>query len=1602
MSLEDDLALIRKGSRKPAPSVAPTGPTPVGSRFAGAKTTGTATIATPVEDYESHNWFTDILDDAWMDDFSRVPVLGAGASATAKTYQQATDLISQTASFTNAALPGGIGALSWHEASQVSFGQVAVANASRYGWTVLNAFGYDASALPDAPAWAQPDFNINSVEQRRAAFEEDTFGRVASGLNDAAFSWYMDPLVIAGKGVKVARLGSDFLAVRGLASASTNLPSVVDDIGRGADDALKFIASNGAEGVDNAVLVAGRHVAKSTTSQLREWAPVNSSPYKDTLAGILGNIHDDRLGVIAYAAATGNQRYMGLLRAESQGVADAIQNATRSLNYEKAFVAGVFGRTDTGFVDDVLEEGFSASAIMDDLVARNAALKDAIAFYDTTIAPITRVSSRSPGFERVRAVWSAGRANRDLPKSVRQGVASDARASKASLAPALDEAAARGLFDTPTSTTGEGLVGAIKAGLPGTGRVIDEGPAIVEHTFQLSSGFRKVRLWAWASGQRSSGWASIRGLDDGNSAVDELLSMVGDSRTVRKDGVFKQWVTDTWTGARTSSERWAATEEIERATVRRIAAAHGVDEDLLLDQYAWIARRRNAVKAKIGDRNKSAFGVDEDGALLSAHPNLVSQLESRVPLLDMRLMEETARRLGSHPVYSKAHDAIRKALLADNGKAAVSEVQHIGESGAETAVRWMDEMNSIWKASVLMRLGYPQRNVAEGWLRSWATLGTVPALRPVVAARGARNVYWNAGRGAKLHTVDDVQKNIGQWITEQRLVIKQIDDDLAIAADRAPEWVAGLKSARATAEQSVTDFQAMSQKWDGYRATLGKRYIGDDAAFAGELGEVRRAGASNSRSVQNFFESRADRDLLTRMSERSWEKIDPSDEHYFQELANTVKQFTSDPMTAKFVRGDSLDDVHAWARSREGNAWARELDLYTPELRSAQVDFMYEMFNRYFPSQAARDLIKSTPTPTGGQLKNLLPDPSVLSPVHGREVMSALEAGGRGKFRQGLAWFFEHLGSMPESALVRQPFYNEVWKRETAALSRLAESQGLNLLDDAVSAKILDAAHRRALSATNETLFTIVRYSNPAAALRFLSPFFAAWENSMRTWGRIVKNDPSVLARASMLWNVPASMGLVYDTQTGEKIEASPFSFLNVNPNAAMVLPGELGRLIAAAAGGIESVVPLSSLNVVTPGESPFLPGFNAPLAAVPLGNILAQKPDWQQWLKDHVGETVYNQFISFGEAKGGVGGFVDVAVPAAARKFYSMVRGEDNLAYMQVLGSMTQSALVDQNLGVEKFDAKKVLDRANQFFLFSTLGSLTLPAALMRTSKYQTELDIWHNITADDSLTFTQKLDLFRSKVGDAYMPLTRSTTMSQAPNIAPTLESWNAIIGNEPIVKSLISNFGPEAAGIIGATAPDGEFNRGSYNYWLSQSMPGTDGNWKSKMNPEQIAMQGEVSSMWADYSAAKALRDNKLAQLGVKSIRSKASIENGVTAQWDDFKARMLTRYGDAWTAYGPDSFAPYVGTALAAVRFALSDKKFRESELGRSKTWLAIGTYIYVRDQATDAIARGEDGAYVRDQWDQWRYDYRDTDVKFADFFDQYLDGDDLQVDVGTVN
>jgi hypothetical protein len=1546
--------------------------------------------------------YDSIFDRFWFDDFSTVPVIGPAASNAATAFTKFYEGVGDEYSYAASGLLGS--GLSREEARDISAGQLL--DAKIRGLDVRKRQVRETAWGPTNINVLDEDFNVNWT----------------SGLADTAVAWFLDPFVILGKASKIARVGTNFgrlgraaekvgglergtLAVRGLTStrAQVSGPGLSRLVEREVDDALK--------GRKNRASILADEIVAGDFNSLRGLYEFRGS-HRDMLASTASRITNKEDALRFLGAATGNQRFIRELQ-ETRPVmfVEMLRSAAPSRYEEMAFAAGESRLP--AFLDKPLEAGVDVDGLLAGMRGQSKELDDAIKEFDAlyferydgiestlslvdgNFAPIERWGMNSAGAAAVANAWRRGKQKR--------GVKADPNRAD----DILDDTADL----LPVEKTGTR-------------------PLMYERVFSLSSNLPKVRLWTWITGSRASGLIDTRGYEYGNSTT-ELTAVLSDSKTLRGDANFRAEMMNKWGEAAGASDRYGAVMDIELESFRHIYAkkmaaknaktqaalrkrhAKGKlsDEDLqeelakypttftadsipgveTLDKvYAAISGRRAEAVTKV--REGRAYLIDMSGDIIRTDPRMRSQLETKVPMLDFRVLEDSA------DILAKMSDGVFDTART----VAKGESKFARKNNAALAKGAMDTVLSLWKASVLMRLGYTQRNVAEGWLRSMAAIGIVPMLTrlPAWAVNAPGNAYksirrkTSSGRLAKKE-----EALIDQFVKQQRELSAYMKtrgaDDVRVKemTDAVEANIAEIERLRAKRQKLDR-----KRKVDSSRTVEGRKI----SAFDGEDEDVLRELTSMNQTTQQFLESSLMREQDLRLASSSYGKIMPGQPQYFEEVAQSVVQMQNDPVASRLLQAmasgrSGIDDVQKWARSSEGRFWRKDMRISNLKAVDARIIEMDELIRRYLPTLQARTLAASGKPPGGLAMKQAIEpyvdDLASLAPVHGREVTSLSRADGLGDLaRKPLDFVFKWLGSVPETTLVRQPYYASVWAREFDSLLAIAQRQykGKPIPEDVLNS-INKTARTRALRNLKDTLYTVERLSNPAALFRWMVPFFPAWENSMKAWGRMIYNDPSIAARASILWNLPNQLGMVVDSE-GRPVESDRMDFLTGSQEKYVRLPSGMNKwLMDNVTSGIPLAVPQGALNVVTPGETPFLPGFG-PIVQIPVAQFLRAKPDTQEALRSQLPEQIYNQIAPFGV----VPDVSDAFLPSGIRKMKQLVGGEDDRMFLGIADSMMKAEFVDWYAdGANPAtipDVDEVMERTRNFYLFSITASFTAPFATTRTSKYQMQEDYWRQLMQDPSMTYREKTDMFVEKFGTAFLPMIESTTKKVSPTIGNTIESFNVIDNNKSLVSRITQQSGgdPRGIGVLTAGTQSGEFDAGVYKFWSMATVPGTGDSFSRRKTPEEMQTDALMSVAWREFRKEKELRDEALEMLDV-SINSNAA--KSIKARWDNFvKVEMRQKYGQTWTTQY-DQYEDLTPTYLTAINSALYDDNFMSTQ-GREPLWRHVERYMEERQLAQDAIDQGAEPSRVRELFMAWAEDYKYSSLDFSDFYDNFLENDNL--------
>ena len=1550
------------------------------------------------EAMQSGDGYTSIFDRFWTDDFSAIPFIGPMSSAAAQGVTDFYDRVGDEYSYFTSNVTGA--GLSREQAKDVTVGQIIESRIT--GDNILDPAVRQAKWGPTNINVLDEDFNVNW----------------ASGLIDTTVMFFLDPLVLLGKATKVARLGTNFgrsgraiekvtgmptnsLAFSGLTSKRMNI----------AGPSITRMATSQVEaarmGANNRASVLADEIVNGSYEDLLGVYDFQGM-YRDVLAsaGARINNRDDALNFLG--ASLGDPSYIKRLQDTRGDLFVSMLRASAPDQYEMlqmragaSELPALFSRPLEAAVDpdNLVAQMRQTDQALDDalksleLDARIGGLDDAVMLAEDAYQPIQRWGQNNAKAARIAAAWRRGKANRG--KNTR-------KARKAAREQELDV--------TKTGTA----------------------PVAHESVYRVSSYLPKVRIWTWMTGFRASGMVDVRGFEIGKSS-DEIRAALSDAKSLRDDPDFTSEMLNLWGNSAGAKDRFRNVQEIElrsfqhmyakeiakrnakeqdrakklfdKGKIDEVEYRRRIDEnpttitpenlpdrDLLEEAYRLIDERRADSIEKL--RSGRAYLVDENGDLVRVDPRLTSQLESRVPMLDMAVLEETAQILVK---YSDKTDSVAAASRDFARKRRGS----LYKGGLDTAV-------SLWKASVLMRLGYTQRNVAEGWLRSMASIGIAPMLSriPAWAVNQPVNMTrWSNRRVNQSRLVRQEEQMIDDIIQTQR----GIEDYIAAGVKEGDPDMVAMRTQLDEQRAAIEAIRARRKKMNTKRRADSTRKVGDYeySAFGGPEGEVLRELSSMGQTNAQFLESSLMREQDLVLNTRNYEKVTPDKPQYFEELNQSVVQMQSDPIAqrilAAMARGDS-DPAEAalqWARSGDAAWWRKDMRIKRNDIEGHVID-VDSMINRYLPTPEARALAAGDEAPGALALREavLTNDPdlvmgytNLLSPIHGREARETLRAASLGEYaRKPIDVVFNWIGNVPETGLVRHPYFASVWSREFDAMLGVAQRQGVELTEDVLN-RINKSAQTRALGNLKETLYTIERLSNPAAFFRFIVPFFPAWENSMRVWSRLIIDDPSIAARASILWNIPNQLGMVVDSE-GRPVDIDRMDFLTGSQEKYIRMPSGINKwLMENVTGGVPVAIPQGAINVVTPGETPFLPGFG-PVVQVPVSAFMRGKPDLQATLREQLPEPIYNQIAPFGV----IPDTTDAILPSFARKVNQWRKGEDDRMYLGIADAMMQAEFVDWYSNganpADMPDVNEVMDRTNQFYKFSILASLVAPFATTRTSKYQMQQDYWRQLMADTNMTYREKVDVFIDKFGTAFLPMIESTSRKVTPTLGYTIDSFEVIDDNRDLVRT-VAQFDPRAIGVLTAGTQSGEFDQGVYKYWTMENVPGTAVEFSRRANPAEMQKDLLMSQAWREYRKEKEMRDDALAMMGV-SLQANAA--RGIKEKWDNFvNVEMREKYGPMWLSEYK-VYTDLTPTYLTGIQAALQDERFMSTR-GQTPLWNDIQIYMRERELAQQAIAQGADSAQVKELFAAWAEEFRFNSLDFADFYDNFLEQDDLTLRLG---
>lgn len=489
------------------------------------------------------------------------------------------------------------------------------------------------------PRFLETSFNIANPDDRKVAFQDEFVGRVFTGTIDGALNWYLDPLVIVGKGIKYGK-------ILGLDRPITNAEDVVR-LRAELDSHGLWLKSNGAIGRETPMGVIAQRLTEGDSIKNFDDVFVRRTTNRTFLADVTGEAqtYDEVADIIAAAAGDKNS-YDRLVKTRAS-IADEIDRAKQILDpVEQRYNSIPWGQgTKIESHLPTVEEYDRLRNVLDDLIRRDQNLAKAI---DENI-----------GDYRIINDYTSAADVELFNKNI--GVAIEKAKAKAS------EAYHDASFYT--------------------------------ERFQKNPFTRPVTVVTLPFSKLPRGIVRVDGgpVADSFNEVKYALNSVKPLRQPEYLEV-KSELARSYLNARNPKDRMVAVQNIESEIAEIIALEKGLTPEDAQEVYSIFGNVRRGLMSSI---QTNGFYVDEMGEMVTS-PFWRSEMPNIVPMMDFKDFE-------------KVLDAYR--LFKEPGVKAVAM--------RSEATDWVDFANSLFKVSVLTRLGYPIRNTIDGQLRAGLVLNSL-------------------------------------------------------------------------------------------------------------------------------------------------------------------------------------------------------------------------------------------------------------------------------------------------------------------------------------------------------------------------------------------------------------------------------------------------------------------------------------------------------------------------------------------------------------------------------------------------------------------------------------------------------------------------------------------------------------------------------------------------------------------------------------------------------------------------------------------------------------------------------------------------------------
>ena len=789
-----------------------------------------------------------------------------------------------------------------------------------------------------------------------------------------------------------------------------------------------------------------------------------------------------------------------------------------------------------------------------------------------------------------------------------------------------------------------------------------------------------------------------------------------------------------------------------------------------------------------------------------------------------------------------------------------------------------------------------------------------------------------------------------------------------------------------------------------------------NAAFNPESGmsSVALSLLSADTTTRSMLSSRVEAAQKALMSYHTdtYQNVLPGQPLYWEGLSSAISQIRFSAVGSRIMMGESDEQIAKFlVEERDGREImdflrgnvpkASRRNTYKTKDALAIAAGVRSRYEQLVPTADLREFVEALPrgveiTPKG--LENSFTGvTSQLSPVIGSVATEVGAASVMQAWRQFTGMMMRVLGTIPEDALTRSPFYGKRYEDTMRRFMTEAQQQSGTITPREIEF-MQRQAHRRALKDTKDTLYTIDRPTVLGSMGEMTIPFISAAQNSITTVGRLIYNDPATAAILIDIWKAPAAAN--WEDSEGNIVIPIPHDWIPDGIEESLGL--DVMRNWKLSKKQLNVIIPESGFGFV-PRPGPIVAVPASEMMKKGLFGVTVESPPILRSIlggKENA-DTAWNIFKDyiFGEGQGLAPETLSytMALPPVVQKAIQTWQGESSQQYTYWYNSIYRSEWLKWQAGMRDTIPQKdeVTKQTNGFQLMRMIANLTAVTPPQYETNIDALVDAYRQIDRDFP---NDSARIANEKFGPMFQVLGDFSNSRNVAGMMPYADSVEAA---------------KKYSGLIGEIAPGLEkigdmsvismltmgnanqlYDDSAYGWQFANKIPGINRSYREMQTPDQSWVQSDVNAGWTTYLMNMDGLKARLRQSGATSFRANPALDQ---ERRDMIAGLADNPFFSNWYRDYKDFGSSRTMSAVYAMQSALGNKEFM-ADNAESDIWQRASLYLYHRNIVLDAIKKSgktidnKSNVDIRNYWDQIRSDL-ESNTQWSAFAERFLNGDD---------